>query len=56
VVIAFQASVEAGKFAFGGFEADLEALSFAEPAVHLGFGDALVKIVDDFEEAGSLLW
>jgi hypothetical protein len=42
VVVAFQASVEAGEFAFGGFEADLEALDFAEPAVHLGLGDTLV--------------
>ena len=48
------APVEAGEFAFGGFQADLEALDFAEPAVHPGFGDALVEVVDDLGETGSL--
>ena len=53
--VAFDAPVEAGEFAFGGFQADLEALDFAEPAVHPCFGDALVEVVDDLGETGALL-
>ena len=41
--VAFDAPVEAGEFAFGGFEADFKALDFAEPAVHPCFGDALAR-------------
>jgi hypothetical protein len=37
-------SVEAGELAFSGFQADLKALDFAEPAVHPCFGDALVQV------------
>ncbi|HTQ93892.1 MAG TPA: hypothetical protein VMK84_30790, partial [Streptosporangiaceae bacterium] len=47
--------VEAGEFAFSGFQADLETLDFAEPAVHPCFGDALAQVVDDLGEAGPLL-
>ena len=54
VAVAFDASVEAGEFTFGGFQADLEALDFAEPSVHPGFGDALAEVVDYLGEAGSL--
>src|SRR5512140_1884605 len=53
--VAFDASVEAGEFAFSGFQADLKALDFAEPAVHPCFGDALAQVVDDLGEAGPLL-
>src|SRR5580658_3256508 len=31
--VAFDAPVKAGKFAFSGFQADLKALDFTEPAV-----------------------
>src|SRR5260370_42345638 len=51
--VAFDASVEAGKFAFSGFQADLKALDFAEPAVHPCFGDGLAQVVDDLGEAGA---
>ena len=53
--VAFDASVEAGEFAFSGFQADLEALDFAEPAVHPCFGNAFVQVADDLGEAGPLL-
>jgi hypothetical protein len=53
--VAFDAPVEAGEFAFSGVKADLEALDFAEPAVHPCFGDAFVKVADDVGEAGPLL-
>ena len=53
--VAFDAPVEAGEFAFSGFQADLKALDFAEPAVHPCFGDALAQVVDDLGEAGPLL-
>ncbi|MGH7161022.1 MAG: hypothetical protein ACREFS_13225, partial [Acetobacteraceae bacterium] len=53
--VAFNAPVEAGEFSFSGFQADLKALNFAEPAVHPCFGDALAQVVDDLGEAGPLL-
>jgi len=53
--VAFDAPVEAGKFAFSGFQADLKALDFAEPAVHPCFGDALAQVADDLGETGPLL-
>src|SRR5271169_4113871 len=53
--VSFDASVEAGELAFSGFQADLKALDFAEPAVHPCFGDALAQVVDDLGEAGPLL-
>src|SRR5712671_7238311 len=53
--VSFDASVEAGELAFSGFQADLKALDFAEPAVHPCFGDALVQVVDDLGEAGPFL-
>ena len=52
--VAFDASVEAGKFAFSGLQADLKALDFAGPAF-IGFGDAVVQVVEDLGEAGPLL-
>ena len=54
-LVALDASVEACKFAFSGFQADLKALDFAEPAVHPCFGDALAQVADDVGEAGPLL-
>src|SRR5215470_12844137 len=51
----FDASVEAGEFAFSGFQADLKALDFAEPAVHPCFGNALAQVVDDLGKAGPLV-
>ena len=53
--VSFDASVEAGEFAFSGFQADLKALDFAEPAVHPCFGDALVQVADDLGKAGPLV-
>ena len=53
--VSFDASVEAGEFAFSGFQADLKALDFAEPAVYPCFGDALVQVVDDLGKAGPLV-
>src|SRR6267378_5300647 len=53
--VSFDASVEAGELAFSGFQADLKALDFAEPAVHPCFGDALVQVADDLGEAGPLV-
>jgi hypothetical protein len=53
--VAFDAPVEVGKFAFSGFQADLKALDFAEPAVHPCFGDALAQVADDLGETGPLL-
>jgi hypothetical protein len=55
VAVSFDASVEAGEFAFSGFQADLKALDFAEPAVHPCFGDALVQVADDLGKAGPLV-
>ena len=52
--VAFDASVEAGEFAFSGFQADLESLVFAEPAVHPCFGDAFAEVVDDLGEQSLL--
>ena len=49
--VALNASVEAGEFAFSGFQADLKALDFAEPAVHPCFGDALAQVVGNLGEA-----
>jgi len=53
--VSFDASVEAGELAFSGFQADLKALDFAEPAVHPCFGDALVQVADDRGKAGPLV-
>ena len=53
--VSFDASVEAGELAFSGFQADLKALDFAEPAVHPCFGDALVQVADDLGKAGPLV-
>jgi hypothetical protein len=53
--VALDAPVEAGEFAFSGFQADLKALDFAEPAVHPCFGDALAQVADDLGETGPLL-
>ena len=53
--VSFDASVEGGELAFSGFQADLKALDFAEPAVHPRFGDALVQVADDLGKAGPLV-
>src|SRR5712692_5350108 len=53
--VALDASVEAGEFAFSGFQADLKALDFAEPAVHPCFGDALAQVAGNLGETGPLL-
>ena len=51
--VAFDASVEAGEFAFSGLQADLEALDFAEPAVAFGFGDAGGQVVARSRRGGA---
>ena len=45
--------VHFGKFGPGPCEADFEAFGFSEPAVGLGFGDALDEVVADLCQAGS---
>jgi hypothetical protein len=42
-------AVGAGEFAFGGLQAGLEALDFAEPAVDAGLGDAVGEVGDDLQ-------
>jgi hypothetical protein len=37
--------VHFGKFGAGACEADFEAFGFSEPAVELGFGDALDEVI-----------
>lgn len=53
--VSLDAPVEAGEFAFSGFQADFQALDFAEPAVHPCFGDPFAEVADDLDEAGAFL-
>ncbi|MFJ8719585.1 hypothetical protein ACIRD9_41660 [Streptomyces violaceus] len=43
------------EFGFGTGVADMELFDFAEPALAFGFLDACVEVVDDLDEAGSLV-
>ena len=45
--------VHFGKFGAGPCEADFEAFGFSEPAVGLGFGDALNEVIADLCQTGS---
>src|SRR6266487_2875355 len=48
--------VTASKLGAGRVEADLESLDFAEPAVGVGFVDAVGQISDDLDKAWPLSW
>jgi len=52
-VSAFGDLVHFGKFGPGPCEADFEAFGFSEPAVGLGFSDAIDEVVADLCQAGS---
>lgn len=49
--LAVVCSVQGDQLAGGFVEAGLEALDFAEPAVEIGFGDAVAQVRDDLDQA-----
>jgi hypothetical protein len=45
---------ELGEFVWGGGEADVQPVDFAQPAFGVGFGDAVEEVVADLDQSGSL--
>ena len=45
-----------GELVVGAGEADLQAFDFAEPALALGFGDAVVQVGADLLQPVALGW
>ena len=51
---AFQITVEVGELAFGGYEAHLQSLDFAEPPVHPGLRNPICKVLNDLNQTRPL--
>jgi hypothetical protein len=50
----FQITVEVGELAFGGYEAHLQSLDFAEPPVHPGLRNPIREVLNDLNQTRTL--
>ena len=46
--------VELGEFVAGGGQADVESVDFTEPALVMGFGDAVDEVVMNLDQPGPV--